>query len=152
MAMAAKPVILLVNGPNLGLLGERNPAVYGRTTLADIEADVAAVVNEAGGALVAFQSNHEGAVIDFLHEHRKRAHGAVINAGAWTHTSVALRDAIEASELPVVEVHISNTHAREAFRHGSLISAVCAGQVTGLGRDSYTVATRLLLQKLRQSS
>ena len=146
--MAVKPVILLVNGPNLGLLGERKPEVYGRTTLSDIEADVAAVVNESAGALVTFQSNHEGAVIDFLHEHRKRAHGVVLNSGAWTHTSVALRDAIEASELPVVEVHISNTHRREAFRHTSLISGVCIGQVTGLGRDSYTVATRLLLAHL----
>lgn len=146
--MAAKRTILLIHGPNLGLLGERKPEVYGRTTLLDIEADVAAVVNAKGAALLTFQSNHEGAVIDFLHEHRKRAHGALLNAGAWTHTSVALRDAIEASDLPVVEVHISNTHRREAFRHTSLISGVCAGQVTGLGRDSYTVAARLLMATL----
>lgn len=142
-------LILLVHGPNLNLLGERNPAVYGRTTLLDVEADVAAAANEAEAAVLCFQSNHEGAVIDFLHEHRKTADGIVINAGAWTHTSVALRDAIEANELPCVEVHISNTHAREEFRHRSLISGVCVGQVTGLGRDGYTVATRLLLEHIR---
>ena len=141
-------LILLVHGPNLNLLGERNPDVYGRTTLLDIEADVAGAANESGAAVMCFQSNHEGAVIDFLHEHRKTADGIVINAGAWTHTSVALRDAIEATELPCIEVHISNTHAREEFRHRSLITGVCAGQVTGLGRDGYTVATKLLLDHI----
>lgn len=142
------PVILLVHGPNLNLLGERNPEVYGRTTLLDIEADVAAVANERGASVLCFQSNHEGAVIDFLHEHRKLAAGAVINAGAWTHTSVALRDAIEAIDRPCVEVHLSNTHAREPFRHQSLIAGVCIGQVTGFGRAGYTTATHLLLDHL----
>lgn len=146
--MVEGPLILLINGPNLNLLGTRNPEVYGRTSLADIEADVAAVVNAAGGTVLSFQSNHEGAIIDFLHEHRARAAGVVMNAGALTHTSVALRDAIEAVELPVVEVHISNTHRREEFRHHSLIAGACAGQVTGLGRRSYTVAATLLLEKL----
>lgn len=140
--------ILLVHGPNLNLLGERNPAVYGTTNLLDIEADVAAAANAAGSAVLCFQSNHEGAVIDFLHENRKLASGVVINAGAWTHTSVALRDAIEAVDLPTIEVHLSNTHARDAFRHQSLIAGVCAGQVTGLGRAGYTTATRLLLEHL----
>ncbi len=142
--------ILLVHGPNLNMLGERNPDVYGRTTLLDIEGDVAAAANERGAAVLCFQSNSEGAVIDFLHEHRKVASGVVINAGAWTHTSVALRDAIEAVELPCVEVHISNTHAREKFRHTSLIAAVCTGQVTGLGREGYTAATNLLLDTIGQ--
>ena len=140
--------VLLVHGPNLNLLGERNPEVYGRTTLLDIEADVAAAAGSRGAAVLCFQSNHEGALIDFLHEHRKLAAGVVINAGAYTHTSVALRDAIEAIQIPVVEVHISNTHAREGFRHRSLISPVCLGQVTGLGRDGYTLATNLLLDHL----
>ncbi len=140
--------LLLVHGPNLNLLGERNPAVYGTTTLLDIEADVAAAAGARGAAVLCYQSNHEGALIDFLHEHRKLADGVVINAGAYTHTSVALRDAIEAIQLPVVEVHISNTHAREGFRHRSLIAPVCLGQVTGLGRDGYTVATNLLLDHL----
>lgn len=141
-------VLLLVHGPNLNLLGERNPAVYGTTTLLDIEADVAAAAGARSSSVLAFQSNHEGALIDFLHERRKLATGVVINAGAFTHTSVALRDAIEAIQLPVVEVHISNTHAREGFRHVSMIAPVCLGQVTGLGRDGYTVATNLLLDHL----
>jgi 3-dehydroquinate dehydratase-2 len=144
---AIKPV-LLVHGPNLNLLGERNPAVYGRTTLLDIEGDVAGVCASRGVALLTFQSNHEGALIDFLHEHRKLASGVVLNAGAYTHTSVALRDAIEGVQLPVVEVHISNTHARDGFRRISLISAVCIGQVTGLGRAGYTAAAHLLLDHL----
>lgn len=147
-APPASPVILLVHGPNLNLLGERKPEVYGTTTLLDIEADVAAAAGARGAAVLSFQSNHEGAIIDFLHEHRKLANGVVINAGALTHTSVALRDAIEAINLPVVEVHISNTHAREGFRHVSLIAPVCLGQVTGLGRPGYTAATNLLLDHL----
>lgn len=140
--------LLLLHGPNLNLLGERNPAVYGTTTLLDIEADVAAAANARGAAVLCFQSNHEGALIDFLHERRKLADGIVINAGAYTHTSVALRDAIEAVNLPAVEVHISNTHAREEFRRVSLIAGVCLGQVTGLGRAGYTTAVNLLLDHL----
>lgn len=142
------PIILLIHGPNLNLLGERKPEVYGTTTLLDIEADVAAAANERGAAVLCFQSNHEGALIDFLHEHRQLAAGAVLNAGGFTHTSVALRDAIEAVQLPVVEVHISNTHAREGFRHRSLIAPVCLGQVAGLGREGYTAAVHLLLDHL----
>ena len=142
-------VLLLVHGPNLNLLGERKPEIYGTTTLLDIEADVAAAANARGAAVLCFQSNHEGALIDFLHEQRKLASGIVINAGAYTHTSVALRDAIEAVNLPAVEVHISNTHAREGFRHVSLIAPVCIGQVTGLGRAGYTTAVNLLLDHLQ---
>lgn len=142
------PVILLVHGPNLNLLGERKPEIYGRTTLLDIEGDVAAVCGARGAVLMTFQSNHEGALIDFLHQHRKLASGIVINAGAFTHTSVALHDAIEAVNLPAVEVHISNTHAREGFRHVSRIAPACLGQVTGLGREGYTVAANLLLDHL----
>ena len=139
------PSLLLVHGPNLNLLGERKPEVYGTTTLLDIEADVAAAAGARGASLLAFQTNHEGALIDFLHAQRKLAHGVVLNAGALTHTSIALRDAIEAIAIPVVEVHISNTHARDDFRHVSRIAGVCVGQVTGLGRAGYTVATNLLL-------
>jgi 3-dehydroquinate dehydratase II len=142
------PVILLVHGPNLNLLGERKPEIYGTTTLLDIEAEVAAAANARGAAVLCFQSNHEGALIDFLHEKRKLANGVILNAGASTHTSVALHDTIEAIQIPVVEVHISNTHAREGFRHRSMIAPVCLGQVTGLGRDGYTVATNLLLDHL----
>lgn len=145
----SSPVVLLVHGPNLNLLGERKPEIYGTTTLLDIEADVAAAANELGASVLCFQSNHEGALIDFLHQHRKIADGVIINAGAYTHTSVALRDAIEAIEKPTVEVHISNTHAREGFRHVSLIAPVCIGQVAGLGRAGYGAAVRLLLEHIR---
>jgi len=138
-----------VHGPNLNLLGERRPDIYGTTTLLDIEQQVAAAANERGAAVLSFQSNHEGALIDFLHQHRKQAQGVILNAGALTHTSVALRDAIEAIEIPVVEVHLSNTHAREEFRHTSLISAVCVGQVAGLGPAGYDVAVELLLERLQ---
>ena len=144
--------ILLVHGPNLNLLGERNPGVYGTITLLDIEADVAAAANARGAAVLCFQSNHEGALIDFLHGHRKFADGVVMNAGAYTHTSVALRDAIEAIQIPVVEVHISNTHAREGFRQVSLIAPVCLGQVTGLGREGYTTAVGLLIDHLEAAT
>ncbi len=140
--------LLLVHGPNLNLLGVRKPEIYGRTTLADIRADVVAAALGRDAEVIDFQSNHEGAVLDFLHSYRGRAAGAVINAGAFTHQSVALRDAIEAVEYPFVEVHISNTHRREAFRHISYISGVCIGQVAGLGRTGYTIATNLLLDRL----
>ena len=146
------PTLLLVHGPNLNLLGERKPEIYGTTTLLDIEADVAAAANARGASVLSFQSNHEGSLIDFLHEKRKVAQGVVINAGAFTHTSLALRDAIEAISLPVIEVHISNTHAREGFRHVSMIAPVCLGQVTGLGREGYTTATNLLLDYLQEPS
>ncbi len=146
--MTEERTILLIHGPNLNLLGERKPEIYGTTTLVDIEGDVAAAANARGFAVLCFQSNHEGALIDFLQEHRKLAAGAIMNAGALTHTSVALRDAIEGINLPVVEVHISNTHRREPFRHTSLVSGVCLGQVTGLGRAGYRAATDLLIDHL----
>ena len=140
--------LLLVHGPNLNLLGERDPEIYGTFTLTDIEHDVRAVAALRGATLACFQSNHEGGLIDFLHEQRSTAHGILINAGAYTHTSVALRDAIDAVRLPAVEIHISNVHAREPFRHVSYISDVCIGQVAGLGRDGYTAAANLLLDHL----
>ncbi len=145
---ASAPLLLLVHGPNLNLLGERRPEIYGHDTLLDIEGDVAAAANARGATILGFQSNHEGALIDFLHEHRQRAAGAILNAGAFTHTSVALRDALEAIALPAVEVHLSNVHAREAFRRRSLIAPACIGQVAGLGRAGYTAATNLLFDHL----
>ena len=140
--------ILLVHGPNLNLLGERNPAIYGTTTLTDIEQDVERAAANRGAQVTCFQSNHEGGLIDFLHDQRKDVDGLLINAGAYTHTSVAVRDAIESVQLPAVEIHISNVHAREPFRHVSYISEVCIGQVAGLGRDGYTAAANLLLDHL----
>ena len=116
--------------------------------LPDMTPPQAAAAGARGATVTCYQSNHEGALIDFLHERRKLADGIIINAGAYTHTSVALHDAIEAIQVPVVEVHISNTHAREGFRHVSRIAPACLGQVTGLGRDSYTLAANLLLDHL----
>lgn len=144
--------ILVLNGPNLNLLGTREPAIYGHTTLADIEADCIAHGQTLGLAVTCAQSNHEGALIDHLHAARGTMAGVVLNAGAYTHTSVALRDAITASELPVVELHLSNTHARESFRHVSLIAPVCIGVIQGFGARGYRLALQALCGHLQQGS
>lgn len=138
-------VILLVNGPNLNLLGERNPSVYGLATLLDAEAIAAERANARGAAVLAFQSNDEGALIDFLHDHRHLASGLVINPGGLTHTSVALRDAIEACALPAVEVHVSNTHRRDRFRLQSLTAGACLAHLAGFGVAGYGIAVDVLL-------
>jgi len=139
--------ILVLNGPNLNLLGIREPDVYGSTTLADIVADLRTDFSERA-ELRDTQSNSEGELIDALHDARTWADGVVFNPGAYTHTSVALRDAISACELPVVETHLSNVHAREEFRHTSMLSAVCLGVVGGFGRHSYALALDGLLRHL----
>ena len=142
--------ILVLNGPNLNLLGTREPDVYGHDTLADIVRDLHEHAAKRGAELRDVQSNHEGALIDALHEARAWADGVVLNAGAFTHYSIALRDAITAAELPTVETHLSNTHAREAFRHQSVIAAVCLGVVAGFGRDSYVIALDGLIRHLER--
>ena len=141
-----QPAILLLNGPNLNLLGEREPGVYGELSLAQIETRLHSLAAELGLELRAAQSNHEGALIDALHDARAWAAGVVFNAGAYTHTSVALRDAISAIRIPVIEVHLSNTQAREEFRHTSLIAPVCRGSIAGFGWYSYALALYALKQ------
>ncbi|RJP70215.1 MAG: type II 3-dehydroquinate dehydratase [Comamonadaceae bacterium] len=145
---------LLLNGPNLNLLGTREPGVYGATTLADVETQCRATAQRLGFGLESFQSNHEGALIDRIHDAGRRHQageiaGVVFNPGALTHTSIALFDAIGGVKpLPVIEVHISNVHAREAFRHHSYISPAAAGIVVGFGTDGYTLALEGLARKI----
>lgn len=138
--------ILFLNGPNLNLLGQRQPEIYGQTTLADIEAKLRELAAEAGVTMDFRQSNHEGELVTWI----QKAHGKfaviVINAAAYTHTSVALRDAISAVAVPTIEIHLSNIHAREEFRHQSMIAAVCRGQIAGFGEQSYYLALGAALQ------
>lgn len=134
--------ILLVNGPNLNLLGTREPEIYGEETLADVEALVSRVAGDFGLEVRAVQSNHEGALIDAIHAAREDCAAIVINPGAFTHTSIALRDALSGVALPVAEVHISNVHAREAFRHHSYISGIADCVIAGCGVQGYEFAVR----------
>src|SRR6266511_3751027 len=130
-------MILLVNGPNLNLLGEREPAVYGRTTLREIEDMVRQACAGWNVQVTAFQSNHEGQLIDFIQEHRRTARGIIVNPGGLTHTSVALHDCLKAVDMPAIEVQMSNVHAREEFRRMSVVAPACRGQISGLGPRGY---------------
>ena len=136
--------ILIVNGPNLNLLGEREPDVYGHETLSDVNRWIGEHEQSAAHELIFYQSNHEGQIIDFLQGHRMSADGVIINPGGLTHYSVALRDAIAGCQLPAVEVHISDIHAREAFRQISMIKDVCIAQISGHGKDGYVEAIGML--------
>ncbi len=136
--------ILVLNGPNLNLLGTRQPEVYGRTTLKDIEALCGRVADELGMSCTFLQSNHEGDLIDAIHAARGVHDGIVLNAGAFTHTSIALMDAISSASVPVAEVHLSNIHAREPFRQTSYIAPVAVGQISGFGAEGYALALRAL--------
>lgn len=146
--MSTSTRLLLVNGPNLNLLGTREPEVYGDATLADVEALVERTAAEASYEVRSVQSNHEGVLIDAIHEARLDCAGIVINPGALTHTSVALRDALLAAALPVVEVHLSNVHRREPFRHHSYVSDIAEVVVVGAGVDGYAFAVRQLVRVL----
>ena len=136
--------ILVIHGPNLNLLGEREPGVYGTDTFESINDEIVAHALEYSIHCEVFQSNHEGEIIDELHLARKKFDGVVLNAGAYTHYSYAIRDAIAAIKIPVVEVHMSNIHARDEFRHTSVIAPVCAGQIAGFGKNSYLLGVEAL--------
>lgn len=139
--------IFVINGPNLDMLGKREPEIYGADTLESINAELAEYCKKIGVEPTFFQSNSEGTLIDYIHSARGNADGIVLNAGAYTHYSIAIRDAISAAEVPCVEVHLSNVHKREEFRHKSVISAVCEGVICGFGKDVYRLAVSALSHK-----
>ena len=142
--------ILILHGPNLNLLGTREPEVYGSMTLEDINTKLVELGMGLGAEIKCVQSNHEGVLIDTLHEARTSMDGVIFNPGGYTHTSIALRDAISAIQIPVIEVHLSNVYAREEFRHVSMISAVCKGKIVGLGWRSYLLGLRALVDVLTE--
>ena len=144
--------ILVLHGPNLNLLGTREPEIYGCTSLAEIDRALVELGRELGLEVRSLQSNHEGGLIDALHEAREWARGVIFNPAGYTHTSVALRDAISAIQLPVVEVHLSNTQAREEFRQRSLVGPVCLGTIAGFGPRSYELALRALAGHLKEKT
>lgn len=147
--MSEPPRILVLHGPNLNLLGRREPDVYGRTTLAEIDAGLVELGRTSGVQVACRQSNHEGLLIDWVQDAMGSAAGILINPGGLTHTSVALRDALAATGLPVVEVHLSNVFAREPFRHHSMVSGIARGLVAGFGAKSYTLGLEALLDAIR---
>ena len=147
---AARPSILVLHGPNLNLLGLREPAIYGKATLAEIDQALARVAATAGVRLQCRQSNHEGQLVDWIQQAPGRHAGIVLNPAAYTHSSVALRDAIAAVGLPTVEVHLTNVDAREDFRQRSLVAPVCLGRVSGFGPAGYRAALLLLVEHLEQ--
>jgi 3-dehydroquinate dehydratase II len=140
--------VLILHGPNLNLLGLREPGIYGATTLAQIDTKLIELGKSLNAIVQSFQSNHEGALVDAIHAARDRHQGIVINAGAYTHTSVAIRDAISAVQLPTVEVHLSNIYKREEFRHHSYLASIVVGQISGFGANSYYLGLQALVAHL----
>ena len=151
MSLENPPRVLVLHGPNLNMLGLREPEIYGHTTLADIDAGLVALGRELGIAVETFQSNHEGELVSKIQEARGRCVALLINAGAYTHTSVALLDAILAAGLPVIEVHLSNLYKREPFRHHSYIARAAVGQICGFGADSYLLGLRAALGVIKKA-
>jgi 3-dehydroquinate dehydratase-2 len=145
----SSPRILVIHGPNLNLLGRREPEIYGRTTLDEINGQLAALGAKLGLALDTFQSNHEGAIVDRIQQAAGVYDGLIINAAAFTHTSIAIRDALAMLKVPVIEVHLSNIHRREPFRHTSMTAGVVTGQILGLGAAGYALALRGLAEMVR---
>lgn len=144
--------LLILNGPNLNLLGTRQPEIYGATSLADVEAACTAHGEAMGYEVVCQQSNHEGTLVDMVQAAKSVHDGIVLNAGAYTHTSIALRDAISSVEVPTVEVHVSNVYAREPFRHKSMIAGVCVGVIAGFGPTGYGLALQALVTHLQDAA
>lgn len=142
--------ILVIHGPNLNMLGRRETDIYGQVTLEEIDGRLKDRGSEVGIEVETYQSNHEGNVIDRIHDAKGACDGILINPGAWTHTSIAIRDAIAAVDLPAVEVHLSNVYSRESFRHTSLTAPVCVGQVAGFGPDSYELGLEALYRHIRR--
>ena len=147
--MKEKKLIYILNGPNLNLLGEREPEIYGAISLKDIESSLIKIANENDTEISIHQSNHEGELIDLVHEASKKADGIIINPAGYTHTSIALYDALLSSEVPIMEVHISNIYKREEFRHNSYVSKSAEGVISGLGIDGYKFALQFILNKLK---
>lgn len=141
--------LLLLNGPNLNLLGTREPEKYGKTTLKDIEEHLKVLAQKNNVELDCYQSNHEGDLVDKIQQAKGNYDGIILNAGGYTHTSVAIRDAISGVQVPTVEIHLTNIHAREEFRHNSLISAVCIGQICGFGDYSYDLGFNSIINYLK---
>jgi 3-dehydroquinate dehydratase-2 len=151
-ARADRAAVVVIHGPNLNLLGTREPQIYGHTTLADIDRDLREAGEGMGVEVQTFQSNSEGTLIDRIHQARTEAQAIIINAGGYTHTSVALRDALAGVGLPVIEVHLTNLAAREEFRHRSLLAPVCVGQITGLGALGYRLALEAAVHVMRTTT
>jgi 3-dehydroquinate dehydratase-2 len=147
----SSPRILVIHGPNLNLLGRREPEIYGRTTLDEINNQLSALGAQLGLGLDTFQSNHEGAIIDRIQQAAGAYDGLIINAAALTHTSIGIRDALAMLKAPVIEVHLSNIHRREPFRHSSVTAGVVTGQILGLGAAGYALALRGLAEMVRQA-
>ena len=151
-ALPETQAILVIHGPNLNMLGKREPEVYGKATLDDINLSLKETGIRLGVRVEAFQSNHEGAIVDKIQEIMNSHQGLIINPGAYTHTSVAIRDALLLLSIPVVEVHLSNIYKREAFRHHSMIAGVATGQISGLGSDGYILALEYLARRCRAAA